>query len=256
MRQFPTGRNGCNFKGWIVYGTNRCLTLPQPKKTIEAIQNLDLLVAIDLMPAEITGYAGCCAAGMFLSERYSDDLRIFTRTRAPPSRCAHRRSSRVSIPKPGWWITRELGLKLGLGEYFPWDNIEDYLDDQLKLDRFQPRGNEGKGVLTLPDRYPLYFEDGVAPEFNTPSGKIELASETLRAYGFDAVPKYTHHEEPPNGYFRLFTVAHRCTLGRTTNNPLLAELMPENEVWINTDVAKLYGIKNGEYVVLVNHRTV
>ncbi len=247
----PTGRNGCNFKGWIVYGTNLLLTLPQPKKTIEAIQNLDLLVAIDLMPAEITGYADVVLPECSYLERY-DDLRISPGRVSTIALRAPAFEPRFNS-KPGWWITRELGLKLGLGEYFPWENIEDYLDDQLKSIGSSLAEMKEKGVLTLPDRYPLYFEDGVAPEFNTPSGKIELASETLRAYGFDAVPKYTHHEEPPNGYFRLlYGRAPMHTFGRTTNNPLLAELMPENEVWINTDVAKIYGIKNGEYVVLVN----
>ncbi len=42
------------------------------------------------------------------------------------------------------------------------------------------------------------------------------------------------------------------TFGRTSNNPILHETMPENEVWINTRIAKLHGIRNGDYVVLIN----
>jgi thiosulfate reductase/polysulfide reductase chain A len=110
-----------------------------------------------------------------------------------------------------------------------------------------------KGVLTLKDRYPLYFEEGIEPEFNTPTGKIELYSTLLEDMGFDPIPQYTHHEEPPEGYFRLlYGRAPTHTFARTTNNPILTETMSENEVWINTKVAKMYGIRNGQYLVLVN----
>ena len=44
---------GCPVKGWIVYGSNLLQALPQRKNVEEAIQKLDLLVAIDVLPAEI-----------------------------------------------------------------------------------------------------------------------------------------------------------------------------------------------------------
>ena len=50
---------------------------------------------------------------------------------------------------------------------------------------------------------PIYFEDGADPSFWTPSGKIEFYSTQLAAAGFDPVPKYTKHPEPPAGFFRL-----------------------------------------------------
>ncbi|HLF35898.1 MAG TPA: molybdopterin-dependent oxidoreductase, partial [Cyclobacteriaceae bacterium] len=53
----PSPDRDCNFKGWIVYGTNLILTLPDQKKTLEAIRNLEFMVVIDTMPMEITGYA-------------------------------------------------------------------------------------------------------------------------------------------------------------------------------------------------------
>ena len=48
------------------------------------------------------------------------------------------------------------------------------------------------------------------------------------------------------------------SFGRTTNNRFLSQLFPENEVWINTDVARaLPGfeanpLKSGDKIVLVN----
>ena len=247
----PSLRRDCSFKGWIVYGTNLMLTLPQPQKTLEAIQNLDLLVAIDLMPAEITGWADVVLPECSYLERY-DDLRT-SPGRVPTVALRAPAFEPRWDSKPGWWIARELGLRLGLDQYFPWDNIEDYLDGQLQQIGSSLAEMKEKGVITLNDRFPLYFEEGVEPYFDTPSGKIELASSTLRDYGFDAVPKYTAHEQPSAGYYRLlYGRAPMHTFGRTTNNPLLTELMKENEVWLHPTVAKLHGVRNGEYVVLVN----
>ena len=151
-------------------------------------------------------------------------------------------------------MAKELGHRLGLDAYFPWKNFEEYLDVRLQKLGSSLEEMKKKGVLVLEDqKHPLFFEDGAEPAFDTPSGKIELASSTLASYGFDAVPQYTPHEEPPEGYYRLiYGRAPTHTFGRTTNNPILAETMLENEVWLNPTVAKLNGIRNGEYVVLLN----
>ncbi|MCK6621623.1 MAG: molybdopterin-dependent oxidoreductase [Calditrichaceae bacterium] len=246
-----TGGRDCSFKGWIVYGTNLLLTLPQPEKTIEAMQNLDLLVAIDLMPAEITGWADVVLPECSYLERY-DDLRL-TPERVPTIALRAPAFEPLYDSKPGWWIARELGLRLGLEAYFPWQNIEEYLDARLKGIGSSLAELKAKGLITLNERQPLYFEEGAEPEFDTPSGKIELASADLAEMGFDAVPRYSAHEEPPEGFYRLlFGRAPTHTFARTTNNPILVETMAENEIWINTKVAKIHGIRNGEYVVLVN----
>ncbi len=247
----PGNKKGCQFKGWLVYGTNLLFTLPEPQKTIEAIQNLDLLVAIDLMPAEITGYADVVLPECSYLERY-DDLRILP-GRVPSIALRTPAFEPRFNSKPGWWIARELGIRLGLQKYFPWKNIEEYLDTRLKKIGSSLKEMKEKGVLILDEQAPLYIEEGLEPEFDTPSGKIELYSSILESYGFDPIPRYTEHEQPPQGYYRMIygrTPTH--TFGRTSNNPILHETMPENEVWINTRIAKLHGIRNGDYVVLIN----
>ena len=100
---------------------------------------------------------------------------------------------------------------------------------------------------------PVFFEEGVAPEFPTASGKIDFYSTTLRDKGFDPVPKYTRPAEPPEGMFRLlFGRAPVHSFGRTQSNPLLHEMMAENEVWLNADVAARLGLEDGRYVRLRN----
>ncbi|MDZ7268191.1 MAG: molybdopterin-dependent oxidoreductase [candidate division KSB1 bacterium] len=248
----PSATRDCNFKGWIVYGTNLMLTLPEPQKTITAIQHLDLLVVIDIMPAEITGWADVVLPECSYLERY-DDLRILP-GRVPSIALRAPAFAPRFNSKPAWWMAKELARHLGLEAYFPWQNFEEYLEARLRPLGTSLAEMKKKGVLVLENqRQPLYLAEGAAHVFDTPSGKIELASSQLAEMGFDAVPKYQPHEEPPEGYYRLiYGRAPTHTFGRTTNNPILAETMSENEVWVNPVVARRNGIHNGDYVVLVN----
>ena len=110
------------------------------------------------------------------------------------------------------------------------------------------------GVKTFPRSYDdLYFADGEDVIFDTASGKIELYSNEFAAAGFDPIPKYTTHEEPPPGYYRLNygrNPAH--TFSRTSNNPNLTDIMDENVLWINPKVAKEWGIVSGQKIWLKN----
>jgi thiosulfate reductase/polysulfide reductase chain A len=90
-------------------------------------------------------------------------------------------------------------------------------------------------------------------KFKTPSKKIELYSKQLKDAGLDPLPVYTAHEEPPPGYFRLLFGRHPAhTFSRTTNSHVALDIYPENEVWINEEMAEVMGVRNGWYVKLVN----
>jgi len=90
-------------------------------------------------------------------------------------------------------------------------------------------------------------------EFNTNTGKIELFSTAMEDEGYDPLPKYTAHEEPPEGYYRLiYGRAPMHTFSRTANNPNLTDLMDENSVWVNPKVAKEWDLRNDQYLWLEN----
>ena len=40
------------------------------------------------------------------------------------------------------------------------------------------------------------------------------------------------------------------TFGKTTNNPLLFQLAPENQLWVNPLIASEWALENGDYVRL------
>ena len=67
--------------------------------------------------------------------------------------------------------------------------------------------------------------------------------------GLPSLAPYKSPIKPEPSHFRLTfgrTAVH--TQGHTVNNPILSELMPENELWINDRVAAGMGIKNGDWV--------
>jgi thiosulfate reductase/polysulfide reductase chain A len=237
-------------KGWLVYATNLLQAMPNREETIRAIQNLDLMVVVDVVPSEIAGWADVVLPESVYLERY-DDLNVgwfrqgFTALRQPVVDAPHDQ-------KPAWWMAKELASRLDLGHYFPWKNIEGYLDHRLKAAGHSLPDLKEKGIVFGPEQ-PIYFEDGVPAEFDTPSGRIEFYSLQLREKGFDPVPRYTPPEEPPPGYFRLlYGRAPVHTFGRTQSNRILFEMMDENEVWVNGAVAARYGLASGDRIRLKN----
>jgi thiosulfate reductase/polysulfide reductase chain A len=155
--------------------------------------------------------------------------------------------------KPGWWIAKQLGERLGLQKYFPWKDYSEVLDWQLKqvgssLDEMQQIG-----VKNFPRKTPMYFQAGEARRFNTPSGKIELYSQRLADRGFDPLPVYKRPPERPDNYYHLnYGRMPAHTFSRTTNNPLLFQLAPENTLWINSLVARQWKLKTGDSVRMQN----
>jgi thiosulfate reductase/polysulfide reductase chain A len=240
------------YRGWIVNGSNLNMTMPDMRKTLAAIQNLDLLVVIDTMPMEITGWADVILPECTYLERY--DVLRNDHNREPVIALRMPAAEPKYDSKPDWWIAKELATKMGLGQYFDWKNFEEFLDYKLKrmdssLEEMKKIGVK-KYERTSGD---LYFSDENPPTFDTPSGKIELYSTQLEQAGFDPLPRFTKHEEPPEGFYRLIygrTQSH--TFSRTSNNPNLAAIMPENKVWINPKVAANWQLKDGQEIWLKN----
>lgn len=247
----PSEGKEAAIKAWIVNGTNLVTTLPDQKNTIKAIQNLELLVVVDTMPMEITGWADVVLPECTYLERY-DTLRDSPHRkpaialRMPALKTAYETRS-------AYWMARQLAIKLGLTDLFHFEKQEDYLDWQLKQLGSSLQEMERIGVKTFDRDTALYFAQDETIEFGTNSGKIELYSTALEAAGFDPMPRYTPHEEPPEGFYRLiYGRAPMHTFSRTANNPNLTDLMDENTIWINPKVAREWNLNNDQYIWLQN----
>ncbi|HWA95776.1 MAG TPA: molybdopterin-dependent oxidoreductase [Terracidiphilus sp.] len=237
-------------KGWLVYATNLIYSLPNQEETIRAIQNLDLFVVIDTIGSEIAGWADVVLPESVYLERY-DELH----TEAFRKPFVALRQPVVEAPnnqKPNWWIAKSLAEKLGLGAYYPWKDIEDYLATRLKLAGYSFDQLKKDGVIHGANTA-IYYEDGAPIVFDTPSGKIEFYSVQLQKAGFDPVPRYTRPDPQPAGSYRLlYGRAPMHSFSRTQTNPLLADLEDKNSVWVNAKEAERLGLRSGDYIRLRN----
>jgi thiosulfate reductase / polysulfide reductase chain A len=252
----PENNPAYNIKGWIVNSTNLVMTIPDQRNTMEAIRNLDFLAVIDTMPMEITGWADIVLPECTYLERY-DTIRTAPH-RKPSIALRMPAAEPLNDTKPGYWIARELSKKLGLSEYFPFEKQEDLLDWQLKKAGTSLEEMQRIGVKNF-DREAddIYFAENESAEFYTDSGKIELYSEYFASLGFDPLPVFTAHEEPPAGFYRLiYGRAPMHTFSRTANNPNLTDLMDENTLWINPVTAKEWGIMNAQNIWLKNQHDI
>lgn len=240
-----------NIKGWIVSGTNLPLTIPDKEMFKKAVQALDLIVVVDTMPMEITGYADVVLPECTYLERY-DDFRD----------TAHREVTlALRMPavepmyetKPAWWMAKQIGERLGLGAYFNYKDYKEVLEWQLNQAGLSMTEMEKVGLRKFPRHKPVYAPEGQPIEFKTPSGKIEFYSSKMEEAGFNPMPVYTEHPQPQEGYYRLiYGRAPMHTFSRTSNNANLTALMPENSIWVNPLVAGIWNMKNGQYVWLKN----
>ena len=230
--------------------------MPARHELVEKLQHLDFLAVVDVLPAEIAGWADVVLPECTYLERH-DDLstpawkRPFVALRQPVVEPMH-------DSKPGWWIAKELATRVGLGAWFPWKDAREYVGARLAQKGLSYDELAASGVL-VGKPAPTCEEEGAPVLAATESGRIQLYSTELKGLGFDPLPSYTPQEEGPPGSFRLLSGRSPLhTFGRTTNNRLLAEPFPENEVWLNVDAARsLPGFEatplaSGEKVVLVN----
>jgi thiosulfate reductase/polysulfide reductase chain A len=208
------------------------------------------MVVIDVIPSEIAGWADVVLPEAIYLERH-DDLNVewfrepFVALRQPVVDAPHEQ-------KPNWWIAKQLAMRLGLGNYFPWANIEEYLRHRLEAGGLSYEELRRDGIIRG-KKQPVYYEEGLTPAFPTPSGKIEFYSLQLQQAGFDPVPVYKRPAEGPPGFYRLlYGRAPVHSFSRTHSNRILSDMMDENEVWVNTNTALRHELTNGEYIRLKN----
>lgn len=248
----PSEGADSRIKGWIVAGTNLPLAMPEKDKFLKAVDSVEFIVVVDTMPMEITGYADVVLPECTYLERY-DEIRN-SPNREPNIALRMPAAEPLGESKPAWWMAKQLGDRLGLSHFFPYDDYSEILDWQLRqmgnsLDEMKKNGVKAYGRKGRS----IYLQEGESMHFGTPTGKIELYSTEFEKNGFDPLPNYTAHPEPPQNHYRLiYGRAPMHTFSRTANNPNLTDLMDENKLWLNPKVARIWGLKNDQEVWLKN----
>lgn len=237
-------------KAWIVSGTNFFHAEPNKKQLLRALEKLDALIVVDVLPSEPTGYADVVLSESTYLERY-DDLVV---KGFKPSYVALRQPvvKPMYDTRPGWWIAKKLADRLGAGEYFPFETAEEMIGQRLKKAGIDFEQLKKTGVVEM-NPGPLFIEDGREPVFNTPTGKIELYSTVLADAGGEPLPVYRAPVQITSGYYRLISGRSPIhSFSRTNNNALATDLEPENELWIHPQAAKISQVKHGDRVKLEN----
>lgn len=227
--------------GWLISRQNPVLSIPDRNKTLQALGKMDFIVTIDIIMNDTAWFSDVVLPEASYLERYDPLVPL---------------SGKVFIRQPvieaqgearsALWIYKELGKRLGLEDFFQYENEEDYIRKQLaplsaSLDEIKLKGylepkvekNEG-GVI-----------------FNTPSGKIEVYSETLANAGFSPWPTWEEPPRPKSDEFYLLTgkVAQHTQFG-TQNNQLLHKYQDEPRLWMNTKSADKLGLKDWDIVTV------
>ncbi len=231
----------------VVTGANPALTNPNSTRVLQALEALDLLVVRDLFMSETAAVADYVLPAASFLER--TELH------------AHAKYQIVSVTREvvSWQDVQgeyefwhDLALRLGIGEYFPWE-------DETALNRWllEPTGitleeleAHPEGVEYSPPRPGRWKETG----FDTPSGKVEFASQYLKDLGYDELPVYqspAYRREPDAEYpFVLITGARKLLYlhSRFRNIPRFLTAIPGPEVEIHPDDAARLGVADGETV--------
>jgi thiosulfate reductase / polysulfide reductase chain A len=149
---------------------------------------------------------------------------------------------------------RELGIRLGQAEYWPWKTMEEVCDY-----RFAPLGVTFSQVLTGggpgPARKYKKFEN---QGFGTPSGKVEIYSSIFASFALEPLPIYREPVESPEGNPALARKYPLILIANGRFMPFYHSEMrqiqsaiqeqPDPVADIHPDTARELGISDGDWV--------
>ncbi|MGE4271909.1 MAG: thiosulfate reductase PhsA [Desulfitobacterium sp.] len=241
-------------KGWFVHRFNPVISITESERIVEALKKLDLLVVCDLYMTDTAMYADVILPECTYLERSEQ---IYDMSALTPKYVIRQAAVPLVYPdtKPAWQIYKELGETMGIGQYFPYETIDDYINQQLTPAGITLEQMKEKGVWTPEGMKPFYVrKDPLASLENLiakPSKKIEFYAEEVQQATKQGIPQYTHYPQPEEGQFRFVQgkVAVHTNAG-TANVPILNQLMSENSLWINPESAEKLGIKDGDEIVI------
>jgi anaerobic selenocysteine-containing dehydrogenase len=164
-------------------------------------------------------------------------------------------------------LLRELAARLEVPDFFPWPDVEGYMDawlapqrdgegTPLTVERFRAAGGRWERAGLSHVAYPDL-------RFHTPSGKVELWSERAAQVGLPPLPGYSDSSftAPDAALEARFPL--QLGQGRTINHfhsfydqgralPSLAQLEPEPELWVHPIDAADRGLATGGPAAIFN----
>ncbi len=239
-------------KALMVVGTNLDGRDPNSDMVRRALQALDFLVVIDIMPSDVTQYADVVLAESTYLER--DELPLPVGWTLEPWIDVHQKAvDPLYDTKPLWWILFELERRLGLAND-TFESVESKILQQLGISK---EDLYSRGCVKLNTE--LYEVYPYKKELNTPSGKVEIYSTLLYKYGYYPIPTYIEKNIAPRDIDEFYLTSGH-TLYHTQDSvtfdiPTLIKLVPDNPITMNRKRAEALGIKDNDEVEVVSLTT-
>jgi anaerobic selenocysteine-containing dehydrogenase len=238
------------FGAFVVWNTNPVASAADSRALKAALAREDLFtVAIDLFMTDTARYADIVLpAASFLE---FDDL-----TAGYFNLALGVQAGVVDPPGdalPNQALFRRLAASLGLAEPALFETDAAIIEQLLQQVGWQ-RGFDAlreQGEIRDRDAPFIAFADLV---FDTPSGRIEVASASAEAMGLDRVPHADVDPLPAEGYVRLLSPASEWRLNDSyANDPRLKRRSAPAEITLHPDDARRFGIADGQPVTVGNH---
>ncbi len=247
-------------KTLLVFGASLLTSLPDPEMWKKCFKQLDFMVVYDRFMTADAMYADIVLPATTNYENLGYQ-------RYPGGYCQLRQ--RVIDPieeaRSGYTFLAALAKGLGYGDLFPateGDRLKFAFETgPVSLEELKAHP-EGVKFDAGRQEYRKYakglLRKGGGPGFDTPSGKVELASSLLEKYGYDGLPVYVEPTEGPLGspelyrkYPLVFNSGARLQSAfrsQHLNIPGLLKMQPKPYVLIHPVDAKARGIENGDKV--------
>ncbi|MCK4926534.1 molybdopterin-dependent oxidoreductase, partial [Candidatus Aerophobetes bacterium] len=167
-------------KAMIIQGSNPLLSWPNSNKLREALGKLDFLVVMSVFMSETAQLADIVLPAATFMEKDDIIVDIYWMEYGIPYVMLRKKVLQFEEARSDAEFWLELAKRMGYGEYFPWKDAEEFLDYVLEptgLSTRQLREEMPGGVQYGFIKYDKYKEKG---GFRTPSGKVEIYSETMK----------------------------------------------------------------------------
>jgi anaerobic selenocysteine-containing dehydrogenase len=252
-------------KGLLINGASTLTSYPQPEILEEAYRKLDFLLVIDRFMTKDALFADVVLPATTYFEinsyqRYPGYVRLREQVVKP-----------VGEARNDVLIFAELANRLGLGQIYPQTEQEVVTRAFANNPHVLQQLRDNPEGVNLPVAEPTYrkWERGLLrpdgkPGFNTPSGKVEIASTLLSKHGYEALPVYVEPIEGPRQNPALFgryplilnTGARINSTFRSQhlNIPNLVKVQNKPEVLVNPVDAEIRGISDGDKVIVSTRR--
>ncbi|HEX6386759.1 MAG TPA: molybdopterin oxidoreductase family protein [Anaerolineae bacterium] len=252
----------------FVFGANPAAVNPNAGRVVAGLQREDLFTVVhELFMTDTADYADIVLPATSqleqadLHKAYGHTVLAYNRQAIAP----------LGESKSNWEVMGLLAREMGFGEPWLYHSADEVIEEVLAATAARNPALQDVTLARLKaeNAIQLHFEPEVPfanGRFPTPSGKVELYSQTLADQGLEPLPDWLgnfddggNDNQPPNGRFRpeealnlISGAAHHFVTSSLANQPELLQREGKPFVEIHPHDAAARGINNGDHVIVEN----